>query len=46
MIIPIGQPWRRQFLYFFTKDDQGKIHSRKDISVLFIPMTGRITHGE
>jgi protein-L-isoaspartate(D-aspartate) O-methyltransferase len=45
MIIPIGQPYRRQFLYFFTKDEQGKVHSRKDISVLFIPMTGRVGQG-
>jgi protein-L-isoaspartate(D-aspartate) O-methyltransferase len=42
MIIPIGQPYRRQFLYFFTKDQDGKVHSRKDISVLFIPMRGQV----
>ncbi len=42
MIIPIGQPWRTQFLYYFWKDDQGKVHSKKEIPVLFIPMTGQI----
>ncbi len=46
MIIPIGQPYRRQFLYFFTKDQDGKVHSRKDISVLFIPMRGQVEKGQ
>lgn len=41
MIIPIGQPFKRgQFLYVYTKDEAGKIHSRKDVGVFFIPMTG------
>jgi protein-L-isoaspartate(D-aspartate) O-methyltransferase len=42
MIIPIGQPYKTQFLYIFTKDHEGKIHSRKDISTYFIPMTGAV----
>jgi protein-L-isoaspartate(D-aspartate) O-methyltransferase len=42
MIIPIGQPWKPQYLYIFTKDDQGKVHSARDVSTLFIPMTGQI----
>ncbi len=42
MIIPIGQPWKPQFLYIFTKDVQGKVHSQRDVSTLFIPMTGQI----
>jgi protein-L-isoaspartate(D-aspartate) O-methyltransferase len=42
MIIPIGQPWKPQFLYTFTKDAQGKVHSQRDVSTLFIPMTGEI----
>ncbi len=46
MLIPIGQPYRRQFLYFFWKDKDGKIHSRKDISVLFIPMHGAVEKGQ
>ncbi len=42
MIIPIGQPFKRgQFLYIYTKDAAGKVHSRKDVGVFFIPMTGR-----
>ena len=41
MLIPIGQPFKRgQFLYVYNKDADGKIHSRKDVGVFFIPMTG------
>ena len=41
MLIPIGQPFKRgQILYVYTKDDEGKVHSRKDVGVFFIPMTG------
>jgi len=41
MIIPIGQPFKRgQVLYIYRKDAAGKIHSRRDMGVYFIPMTG------
>jgi len=41
MIIPIGQPFKKgQVLYIYTKDEKGKIHSRRDMGVFFIPMTG------
>jgi len=41
MIIPIGQPFKRgQILYVYTKDASGKVHSRRDVGVFFIPMTG------
>ena len=41
MIIPIGQPFKRgQVLYIYTKDETGKVHSRRDVGVFFIPMTG------
>jgi len=41
MIIPIGQPFKQgQVLYVYTKDENGKIHSRRDMGVFFIPMTG------
>ena len=41
MLIPIGQPFKRgQILYVYTKDADGKVHSRKDVGVFFIPMTG------
>jgi protein-L-isoaspartate(D-aspartate) O-methyltransferase len=43
MIIPIGQPFKRgQVLYVYTKDAEGKIHSKRDIGVFFIPMRGAI----
>ena len=43
MIIPIGQPFKRgQILYVYTKDAKGKVHSRRDVGVFFIPMTGTI----
>ncbi len=41
MIIPIGQPFKRgQVLYIYTKDEAGKVHSKRDVGVFFIPMTG------
>jgi len=47
LIVPIGQPFKKgQVLYVFTKDKQGKVHSRKDMGVFFIPMTGRIMQGK
>lgn len=43
LVIPIGQPFKRgQVLYVYTKDADGKIHSRRDVGVFFIPMTGAI----
>jgi protein-L-isoaspartate(D-aspartate) O-methyltransferase len=45
MIIPIGQPFKRgQVLYVYTKDENGKVHSRRDVGVFFIPMTGAMMH--
>ncbi len=47
MIIPIGQPFKRgQVLYVYTKDAEGKIHSKRDIGVFFIPMTGAIQRNQ
>lgn len=41
MIIPIGQPFKRgQVLFIYTKDADGKVHSKRDVGVFFIPMTG------
>ena len=41
LLIPIGQPFKKgQFLYVYTKDAEGKVHSKKDVGVYFIPMTG------
>ena len=41
MLIPIGQPFKRgQYLYVYSKDEDGKVRSHKDVGVYFIPMTG------
>lgn len=41
LVIPIGQPFKKgQILYVYSKDGQGRIHSKKDVGVYFIPMTG------
>jgi protein-L-isoaspartate(D-aspartate) O-methyltransferase len=41
MVIPIGQPYKTQYLYVFTKDAQGHVHSHRDMATYFIPMTGQ-----
>jgi protein-L-isoaspartate(D-aspartate) O-methyltransferase len=47
LIIPVGQPFKRQqVLYVFAKDSDGRIQSRRDVGVYFIPMTGRIARGQ
>jgi protein-L-isoaspartate(D-aspartate) O-methyltransferase len=47
LVIPIGQPFKKgQILYVYSKDDQGRIHSKKDVGVYFIPMTGAMEKGE
>ncbi len=38
MVIPIGQPYKTQYLYVFTKDAAGRIHSRRDMPTHFIPL--------
>lgn len=47
MVIPIGQPFKRgQMLYVYTKDEEGKVHSKRDMGVFFIPMTGAIARNQ
>ena len=47
LVIPIGQPFKKgQILYVYSKDDQGRIHSKKDVGVYFIPMTGAMEKEE
>lgn len=47
LIVPIGQPFKHgQVLYVYTKDANGKIHSKKDVGVFFIPMTGEAMKGK
>lgn len=46
LVIPVGQPFKKgQFLYVYTKDQNGKIRSRKDVGVFFVPMTGEQMKG-
>ena len=41
LLIPVGPPMRgKQVLFVYTKDADGKVHSRRDLGVYFIPMTG------
>ena len=43
LLIPIGQPFKRgHILYVYTKDADGKIHSRRDIGMYFIPFKGQM----
>ena len=43
LLIPVGSPIRgAQTLFIYTKDAEGKIHSKRDVGVYFIPMTGAI----
>ena len=30
----------KQVLYVYTKDAEGKVHSKRDVGIYFIPMTG------
>jgi protein-L-isoaspartate(D-aspartate) O-methyltransferase len=41
LIIPVGPAIKgKQILYVYTKDGEGKVHSKRDVGVYFIPMTG------
>ncbi len=43
LIIPVGSPIRgTQTLFVYTKDADGKVHSRRDMGVHFIPMKGAV----
>ncbi len=43
LIIPVGSAVRgKQVLFVYTKDAEGKVHSRRDVGVYFIPMTGAV----
>ncbi len=47
LIIPIGSPYKHnQSLYIYTKDAKGKVHSKKDMGIYFIPMTGQMQKGK
>ena len=43
MILPRGSPYGSQWLVLVTKDDKGKVSSRRLMPVRFVPMTGRMS---
>ncbi len=45
LIIPVGNPYRRQTLKIITKDANGRVRSRNLLCVKFVPMTGRALRG-
>ncbi len=42
MILPVGDRFGLQYLILVTKDEQGRLHRRNVMPVLFVPMTGRV----
>jgi len=43
MILPFGSPYGAQTLILITKDNKGKMSSKRLIPVRFVPMLGRVT---
>jgi len=46
MILPVGSPFGAQWLVLITKDDTGRVRSRRLLPVRFVPMTGRVMEPE
>jgi len=42
MILPLGSPFGAQTLVLVTKDAEGRVHTRRLLSVRFVPMTGKV----
>ncbi|MHC4387313.1 MAG: protein-L-isoaspartate(D-aspartate) O-methyltransferase [Planctomycetota bacterium] len=43
MILPRGSPYGSQWLVLVTKDDKGKVKTKRLMGVRFVPMTGRVS---
>jgi len=43
MILPLGSPFGAQTLVLITKNDKGKVRSKRLLPVRFVPMVGRVT---
>lgn len=43
MILPLGSPYGLQILVLITKDETGKLASRRLLPVRFVPMLGKVT---
>jgi len=46
MILPFGSPYGAQTLILITKDNKGKMSSKRLIPVRFVPMLGRVTEAK
>jgi protein-L-isoaspartate(D-aspartate) O-methyltransferase len=46
MIMPVGSPFGNQTLMLITKDEDGKIQSKRLLPVMFVPMTGQVMKGQ
>jgi protein-L-isoaspartate(D-aspartate) O-methyltransferase len=46
IIAPIGSPFGNQTLMLITKDENGKIQSKRLLPVMFVPMTGQVMKGQ
>jgi protein-L-isoaspartate(D-aspartate) O-methyltransferase len=46
MVVPRGSPYGSQWLVLITKDNKGKVRSRRLLPVRFVPMTGRVMEPE
>jgi protein-L-isoaspartate(D-aspartate) O-methyltransferase len=42
MIVPVGSPFGNQTLMLISKDESGKIRSKRLLPVIFVPMTGQV----
>ena len=46
MILPFGSPYGAQTLVLITKDNKGKMSSKRLMPVRFVPMLGRVTEAK
>jgi len=46
MILPLGSPFGAQTLVLITRDDKGRVRSRRLLPVRFVPMLGQIKKGK
>ncbi len=46
MILPVGSPFGAQTLMLITKDNKGRVHSKRLLPVRFVPMLGRVSEAK
>ena len=42
MLLPLGSPYGVQTLVLVTKDDEGRVHTKRLMGVRFVPMIGKV----